>query len=86
MTRSDRLRERGPMERRLAVGIARSVPIGVGLFLILDFLALPTVMILAILGSLLAVGGFYFHLLAQARIADAVSQTDADRNPSHHQA
>lgn len=38
MMGSDRLRPRGPMERLLFVGIARSVPIGVVLFLILDFL------------------------------------------------
>jgi hypothetical protein len=48
-------------------------------------LALPTGMIFAILGSLIALAGFYFHLLAQARIADAVSQKGTERNASHHQ-
>lgn len=85
MMRNERLRDRGAMERMLSVGIASAVPTGVVLFLFLDFLALPTGMILAILGSLLALGGFYFHLLAQARIADAVSQEDTERNTSHHQ-
>lgn len=74
------------MERQLVGGIAGSLPIGFVLFLILDFLALPTGMILAIIGGLLTLAGFAFHLLAQARIADAVSQKDTERNTSHHRA
>lgn len=51
MMGSDRLRRRRAMERLLFVGIGGSVPYRSTAVLILDFLPIPTGMILAVLGN-----------------------------------
>lgn len=80
MVNKYRLRERGPMERMLSASITRIVPASVIIYLILNAFHLPSATILAILGGLLVAGGIYLHLLAQVRIADAVTLA---RNTSH---